>query len=955
MREPDAGDPQPARLAQERGQTVRVVDARGRDPEREGADEERGAEDGHDHEGVGNGLHAGVIGVPGRGVEGGSAGCARWAPSASAGADAEGRGIAVGYTATPMTAPRHLLALVVALSAMAVAAGARAADIEVKLLRFGTGDLVRGGGVAALQLELRSSLDRVAEVELALELPNADLDIVEHARSVVLNPGQAQRRWIYGDLPPLDQGALGGMLVDLRLYELEGGERVRDLGTVRLSPTIAENPPKVLGAAEDAILVVGPRAAGLDIFSQVSSGGEIPSMNLATLLGNLRDIESFPDRWEGYETFDTVVWANGSIAPSRLSEEAGRALRQWVERGGNLVIALPAAGDPWSVGVADRHAFSAILPSQAPERIDDVAIADLLPILSLNPSLRDPKAKTRLNTFDPATLDRGWRPFLSMPARRSGVGLAPIPADSTDGRVVGIRRAYGFGHITVVGIDIEEIAARGLQTPALPQGDAFWNRILGRRADTPSGAEYQALADAGRLTPARGYSTELGEGDMIAPQIGLAGEAALGVLAAVAVFGLYWLLAGPLGFAILKAMKRERWAWVVYVVVAAAFSAVILAVARPLAASNARIRHLLVLDAIERPKADRTLAEPEWRRASGWFSIYAPSYGPVEIALDPGAPKELRNRLRSWRGVGTAPQGYPGVERYRMPVDAAGTLTVPARATSIDFEADWLGAVDLSWGRFPYEERPVSVRVDGTRSPATLSVSGTLVHELPGELRNVLLVHIWPVRNPAQTLVGEPGKPMVRRFPGQLPNRGQMTSVASWAPGTPLDLAAALPAQPVSNRAALAQAMRERYYANLYREASQFAGFVESRVDPRRALEMLSFHGMLEPPAYLQNPPADPEVFRVRRVDGRDLDLSDWWTEPCLIVMGTLDAATLPFPVTLDGNEVASEGTILVRWVLPLPADAQWTVPDKPAADATTAGATGAGGDADNEEAPDLG
>jgi hypothetical protein len=188
-----------------------------------------------------------------------------------------------------------------------------------------------------------------------------------------------------------------------------------------------------------------------------------------------------------------------------------------------------------------------------------------------------------------------------------------------------------------------------------------------------------------------------------------------------------------------------------------------------------------------------------------------------------------------------------------------------------------------------------------------------------------------------------------------------MTSLASWAPGAPLDLGKALPVQPVANRAALSQAMRDRYYANLYREASQFAGFVESRVDPRRALEMLSFHGMLEPPAYLQNPPSDPEVFRVRRVDARDLDLSDWWTEPCLIVMGTLDAASLPFPVTLDGSEVASEGTILVRWVLPLPADAQWTVPDKPGSDGTVGGtapegADGSSGDeADSEEAPDAG
>ena len=197
-----------------------------------------------------------------------------------------------------------------------------AQSVDVELLHFGAGDVARGGGPLALLVQFRSSLDRVTEIEAVWEIPSADLDIVEHSRRFVLNPGQAQRRWLYGVLPPYQQGTLQSTIFDLRLYELEGGERVRDLGTAKLAPSTAANPPRILGLNDDAFLVVGPRVAGLDIYAQAAQNGTIPSMNTTTAIANARDIEAFPDRWEGLAMFDSIVWVDGSIAPARLSAQS---------------------------------------------------------------------------------------------------------------------------------------------------------------------------------------------------------------------------------------------------------------------------------------------------------------------------------------------------------------------------------------------------------------------------------------------------------------------------------------------------------------------------------------------------------------------------------------------------------------------------------------------------------
>ena len=823
-------------------------------------------------------------------------------------------------------------------------ASAFAADIGVKLLHFGVGDVARGGGPIAMQIEFRSALDRVVEVEAAWELPNADLDIAEYSRTFVLNPGQAQRRWIYGVLPPVGEASIDGAVFELRLYELSGGRRVRDLGTARVGPGVAETAPRALALDTDALLVVGTRLLGLDIYGAQRDGVN-PAMHAITATARITDPAAFPDRWEGYAAFDAVIWSSGAIAPAGLTEESGRALTEWVERGGNLIIALPSAGDPWAIGSSGAHVLSGILPPAPPRKVDDVRVLDLLPLLSVDERLRNPDARTRLAVFDLDALTGGWTPLLRVPARRNPDGTPITGAGSIDGAVIAVRKAIGFGHVTVLGVDVDALAASALQTPPIPQGDAFWNRLLGRRSDTPSGRELEALDQAKRLARlGSGFSQRIDLGRAAAERIGLAGQAAVGVLAATAVFALYWLLAGPLGFAVLKSMKRERWSWVAYVAIAAIFSGAIFLIGRSFSGQQARIQHLTVLDAIEAVAGESDPLQSQRRRAVGWLSLFAPTYGTVEVALDPNGARDLqgsqplRNTLASWRAPEANPTGFPSRERYAVPLDVPNAVEAPSRATAIDFETRWLGAVDPRWGLLPRADSPVSVRIDRSTNPATISISGSLTHKLPGPLRGVQIVHIWPVRNPLQSLSGDE-EPRTRRFSGQMPNLGAMVSLTSWDPDKPLDLAQALPARPVSDRG-LQNTLTQRYYDPLFQQSRAVGQvFASERVDLPKSLELLSFYSMLPPPPYVANPPTDPAVLRIVRAVGRELDLSERFTEPCLIVMGMLENVPLPYPVTLNGETVPSTGSVFVRWVMPLPDDpallvAERAAPIKPGADA---------------------
>ncbi len=87
----------------------------------------------------------------------------------------------------------------------------------------------------------------------------------------------------------------------------------------------------------------------------------------------------------------------------------------------------------------------------------------------------------------------------------------------------------------------------------------------------------------------------------------------------------------------------------------------------------------------------------------------------------------------------------------------------------------------------------------------------------------------------------------------------------------------------------------------------------------RLFIEMLSMFHQLTPPKYHRGGNKDPKTAVLSRKLGRELDLSAWFTRPCLIIIGYLEDSPCPVPLRVDGKAPKSEGLTVVRWIYPLP------------------------------------
>src|SRR5687768_11820839 len=73
-------------------------------------------------------------------------------------------------------------------------------------------------------------------------------------------------------------------------------------------------------------------------------------------------------------------------------------------------------------------------------------------------------------------------------------------------------------------------------------------------------------------------------------------EAAVGLLVAVVVFGGFWLVAGPVGFFVLKQRQKTQHSWVAYAAAILAFTAVSWSAATVMRQRTPKIRHITMLD-----------------------------------------------------------------------------------------------------------------------------------------------------------------------------------------------------------------------------------------------------------------------------------------------------------------------------------------------------------------------
>ena len=729
-------------------------------------------------------------------------------------------------------------------------ASAQVNDVRLDVPRenLGLGGQARLGAWTPIRLSLENTASEPRQVVCRWLLNDADGDRVMAQRRVTLDALSTQDAWVYGPLP------LNTQSNDPWIVQVLNDDATAELARAKTLPaTTYQSGKRLIG-------IMGHRDLGLHTYTYQATSHETPTLitglNLATL----------PDRWYGLSAIDTLVWSNSGGDPDDplLSSSTQQALRQWVRRGGHLVIVLPAFGETWSGS----------------------ALSDLLPV----------KANRffRVEGYPPAWLGspRG--------AERLEVDITTFtikPEDAVDvikdhtdengiTRPVVIAKRYGAGRVTLVGFDLAD--ARFTQM-GLPSGRfPLWNDIFMWQAPVYTQQLTDSFIDNSTMSRPTNRST-IPLDRFIPGRVSMRATAATAMLAAIFLFALYWLIAGPVSFFALKSRGAARHSWLAFVVIVLGFTAISWAGAWLFAPSSAAISHFTVITAN---------AGSPTVHAHSWFSIYVPSFTDQAIAIDPDHPNNHNTLASPGMSVDGSDTGFVDPQTYTLDAANPNAAVVPFRSTAKQLEADFLGRVDQEQTGLT---NPFVLPQGELEIQQGLPV-GKISHGLPGPLTNLRVIYA-PGNN--QT-------PRIWQYP-------------DWQPNEILDLVKFidvdnLVAKPKTGTYNTRTFTAEGYLGKLLKKSpgQKLIDAVGNEVSVTNSetiqyIELLSFFDTLPPPDFRDV--SFPYGIMYRRELGQHLDLTPLLSGHRLIIMGHLNESPIPIPMTVDEQELASTGWTVVRWV----------------------------------------
>lgn len=743
-------------------------------------------------------------------------------------------------------------------------AGLWAQEIVLSVLpgHVGLGGVVRSGTFAALNVTIENRSSQFREVHCEWILDDVDGDSVHARRTVPLNPQRTEQVWLYA-IPPFNLAFWSKVDWKIQVIDSKTGKL---LANQSVFPNEKLSPEDRVIAIVGGGLGVGLRPFGPD-FTQHERCRFITGLTPSTL----------PDRWLGYSVLQALIWTPLGASPDAVPARTQRAIREWLRRGGHLVIVLNTVGDPWA-----DSAMRDLLPVSKKQM---VPVSDIDPPGWLGQPVRSPRGKTFL---------------IDATVFRPDPDVAVLKTDQ-EGRPLVIAKEVGFGRVTVIGVNLADpqLIRHGLPSSFThPEGsakeDRLWGAVFGWRMPVLTQAYIDGEIRQHRMSrPDSRRSIQLADVMGYMPPVSAMRETTTpALLAAILVFGLYWLIAGPIGFGVLKARDQLRHSWLVFTAVVLGFTAITWAGAFFIRPSKSRIAHFTVLDM----DAGSGLV-----RTHSWLSLFKAGHGKVEVALESDESATGPDYLSAAvvfpkfdRTVFLNPQHY--LVSSVQPVK----VRFPWRATAKTLELDHLrrdrgtggGLADL----WPMPQASFE-SISGWPK-------GKLWHVLPDTLTNVLLVYC-------------PGH-------GQEP---WVWKASDWPPGKYLEL----DGQPVNQRLASVQFDREgkmvwrghlgilisRKAAHLLERGNLDPSQITLPTDQRvKIIDMLGFYSSLPPPDFRQTGFPGPRVYR--RTIGRELDLTHLLDLRRLIVVGHLPESSLPVPLQVDGRTIPSRGWTVVRWICPL-------------------------------------
>lgn len=771
-------------------------------------------------------------------------------------------------------------------------------EVTVELRHLGVGDAARPGDWTGILLDVTDSAASQREAVLRVWFRDADRDVVQYERVAALDPGRALPIWVYARLPGwFRQGQLLSVDVfeavdntgpDAEAFPVRAG---RLIGQAKLPAR------RVLDRTTGLIGVFGGRSMGLGEFSgQIINGESLALAHELYEVATGMTPEDLPDRPQGLASFSTLVWTDAP--PGRLSLERAAALREWVQGGGHLVVVLPRAGQAWTDEV--NNPLYDITPRVRVERREDVDLRPWWRLFSppLVPKVGSATASGEVGPMLPPPSRQIVQTLPSLPEASPGEADVVLALPGPDAAPVVVRRAVGTGAVTLVGFDLTNSA---MANAGLPVADVFWHRVLGTRGTYPTAVEMKE-ATSGLISR---ESVTLDRG--VAAEIAKTGRSAAGVLLGFVLFVVYWLVAGPGGFGILKFKGLTRHAWLAFLAAAGVFTAIAWTGASLLRPKRVEASHLSMITHVYGQKV---------QRARGWFNLLLPDYGETRVRIgapgpDNGVAREGPGQpaISPWESLSTTgPEaGFPDARGYRLNATNPITLYSPSRATVKQFQADWVGESIWKMPR-PYSDpaadRPDSIRLIAGSGATT--AAGRLVHELPGALEDVAVI----VCRGQATITGQRGDRLVF-----LSSAYKLTD--AWKPGDPLDLGVV-----TNTKGASPGGGASTSYFDTLLESFSADGMdgdtADSAIMGRLTASVLA--GQLTPPR--RDDKSTQTI--ARRAMTHGWDVSRWFCQPCIVLVGSISnskqaPSPIPLAVGTRGDAVVTRGRTLVVWVYPLP------------------------------------
>lgn len=511
--------------------------------------------------------------------------------------------------------------------------------------RIREGIAYRSGCWLPVLIELRTDGRETFGGRLRLEQPDTDGDRCAVELPVTLTPGSetARRFWMYCPV-----NLSGDAEISVRLLNEAGTVEpvyTPDGGAVeRLKPAYY---PEEVDTEETFVLDVSAKA--ISKLASLESAGE------TKLIYPLRVAacppRNIPDRWYGLEMVDIIVWDQPDLTD--LTANQIEAVRQWVWRGGTLLVAAgKSAANLKATGFVD------LLPADVSgsRRLEEVD-QKLSSLIGANPAQR----------LRPRIIAANLSP---KPGAR--VQYAQTMGEPPQAYALVVRGRFGFGHVTMIGVDLADLGRVGDVDYARLFGQLLLLRRHPRQGDDASFGFVQAQD----LFPE------------VRSPVDFAGLSGLYVIVAF-LFIVAYILGSTV--AAWHYLQRRGWShhnWSVFAIAAVAGSAVSVGAVQALRGVGSSVAQLTIVDA--------WAGSPE-AQATCYFGLKTGTHASLDLWLPSDPARDDPEYASACKlkpippGRAWLPSSFSDPHRYEALPERARLTNVLMRATLKQFEGHWSG------------------------------------------------------------------------------------------------------------------------------------------------------------------------------------------------------------------------------------------------------------------------